>query len=1462
MTDKPSVTPDQYVTAITTSWGGSDEGITRSWATTNLTYEIGTFAGEVEDGSSDAAGYTPMTVNQANFVQAALDEWSQIANVTFTPFAGDTSEDHSAPPDITIAYSTADGTTHTHPSLSADHETITHQAVWLKTATSSDFADANISYINYGFVSMLHELGHALGLSHPGPYDGAATYDDDAVIEQDNRQYSIMSYFGYEQKTVEPDGTIHIGWAQDGTPNGSLDPAATVIYPSTPMVMDMLAIQEKYGSNMSTRAGDTTYGFHSNAGEDYYDFSKFSEVVFTIWDGGGNDTLDASFTGGFTKSIDLQAGDYSSVRGLVNNIGIAFGVTIENAIGSDGVDRIVGNDSDNVLKGMDGDDVLLGEGGDDTLDGGAGNDHLDGGGAGTTNDLLTGGTGDDTFVYRSGYGLTEITDFSQDVAGNSDTLDLQSEKAVHSLADLMAAGRQVGNDTEFDFGGTDLLILDNFQLHTLTPDQIEFSEPTQGASGEFLLAANPYYPNFDYSYFTKTAALSNGNFVGITEDANTYFSNEIEAQVYDARGVVIPNQGFTVNTTRLGSVNGSVLDPNFQVVQLANGNFVSVWQTIVGDESPANGDGPLIEIRYRVFNADGTAKGPDEVANATSAVPQHNVTGPNGTSLVGFNFVYATPSPDGSGFVVYWNSDTNTADNTPSELFSRSFDANGTPAGGDLDMGATHALRTTSDPVDFQTPTDGDVRVWQAAVNGTEHAYAEIVGKTDPVQLDGADGYIPFNSDNLTPDITVSELADGQLLFTWGAGSVFQSSFFTETNFVGSESVIYDNELQGFTKAGTSGADFLKGSIYNDQLYGLAGDDTLQGSLGADLLDGGPGNDTVDYSDSVENDINNQISGVDVDLTRSSQLDGHAEGDILVSIENITGSNYDDHLVGDQGVNVIKGSYGHDIIDGGGGADQLYGGAGDDAITLTGDGGSAWGDAGADVITLTGNNAFAYGGDGHDFIAATGDGNTLSGDAGDDEVDLNSGSNNLLMGGDGNDTIFVGGAGSGNTVEGGAGNDKVTVEGSNTGTSVEGGAGTDTLDAEFNTGGVYLYGGDDSDILTGGSGDDVLEGDGGTDFIFGGAGIDTAVFSGNLADYKVTYVPGARGGLQVEDMRPGSPDGKDAVFNDVEKLQFADGTFDAEYFETTSKGGDGYITGATVFADTNGNGVLDSGEVSTTTDAGGGFTMPDGASGPLVLSGGTDIGTGLAFSGKFLAPAGYTEINALTTIVELLAKDGVSNPEQTVVADLGIDPATNLANTDPIVDFLGPDGQPETANIEIANTVDLIASAIEGAHPGQFESAYADAFQALASVIGAGPFDFTDSSSITNVIDATLTAGSFTLDPNVVSGVAEIIAAVNARVSPYDLASAEADAKVAQGDAAEAVKLAGADPSKISGAVSSFTDTALDDAISQQAARGGNIVGPYINTIPIPHFDFYTTTDNGQIDRRCRARGAGERRRL
>ncbi len=154
----------------------------------------------------------------------------------------------------------------------------------------------------------------------------------------------------------------------------------------TPMIYDILVIQGIYGADTTTRAGDTVYGFNSTAGRNVFDFAWLTAQhvapVLTIYDAGGNDTLDLS---GFSanQSVDLTDGSMSDVGSLFNgdgtvgaaligNLGIAFGAIIENAIGGSGNDTLRGNAAGNVLSGRAGNDTLHGADGNDVLDGGAG----------------------------------------------------------------------------------------------------------------------------------------------------------------------------------------------------------------------------------------------------------------------------------------------------------------------------------------------------------------------------------------------------------------------------------------------------------------------------------------------------------------------------------------------------------------------------------------------------------------------------------------------------------------------------------------------------------------------------------------------------------------------------------------------------------------------------------------------------------------------------------------------------------------------------------------------------------------------------------------------------------------------------------------------------------------------------------------------------------------------------------
>jgi serralysin len=217
---------------------------------------------------------------------------------------------------------------------------------------------------------------------------------------------------------------------------------------------------------MSTRTGDTIYGFNSNSGRDWFlATSSSTRLIFAVWDAGGNDTFDFS---GYSQNqtIDLREGHFSDVGALIGNVAIAQGARIENAIGGFGADTITGNAMSNVLQGNGGADRILAGAGGDTLDGGAGsnflrgedvNDSLAGGSVfddihgNAGDDTASGGLGDDWVVGGKDNDILYGNEGGDLVLGN-----LGDDTLVGGVGDDVVRGGQ-GNDSLVGDAGVDFL---------------------------------------------------------------------------------------------------------------------------------------------------------------------------------------------------------------------------------------------------------------------------------------------------------------------------------------------------------------------------------------------------------------------------------------------------------------------------------------------------------------------------------------------------------------------------------------------------------------------------------------------------------------------------------------------------------------------------------------------------------------------------------------------------------------------------------------------------------------------------------------------------------------------------------------------------------------------------------------------------------------------------------------------
>lgn len=276
---------------------------------------------------------------------------------------------------------------------------------------------------------------------------------------------------------------------------------------------------------------------------------------------------------------------------------------------------------------------------------------------------------------------------------------------------------------------------------------------------------------------------------------------------------------------------------------------------------------------------------------------------------------------------------------------------------------------------------------------------------------------------------------------------------------------------------------------------------------------------------------------------------------------------------------------------------------------------------------------------------------------------------------------------------------------------------------------------------------------------------------------------------------------------------------------------DGYISGATVFADTNHDGVWQAGEAKTTTDASGHFSLT-GGSGPLVLEGGTDTVTGLAFMGHLTAPSGYSVVTPLTTLVNALLPGNptpaqVSAAETTVLNAFNIDlgAGQTLGTLDPEAGAQA--GDPAgvaafVAGVQVYDTIVMLSSAVQGAlYGGAAATAATTAAvvkaiaDAISSAPGNGPVDLSIEGVVADALAAavqTLAPGHLPLDP----GVATVVSASNAALdysiahssdSPVLLAGAAA--LVAQRDTSPALS----NPAAITTTVTNYTGTKLTEKL-------------------------------------------------
>lgn len=684
---------------------------------------------------------------------------------------------------------------------------------------------------------------------------------------------------------------------------------------------------------------DELYGFEGN---DILEGGTGNDVLIG---GIGSDTLrggEGSDTASYETALSGVRADFLYPT---KNTGEAAGDlynAIENITGSAFNDSLNGNHSSNVLSGGDGDDSLNGLGGSDTLIGGAGNDFLTGQGG---NDKLEGGLGNDTL--NGGAGGRDWFIFAQHNLGNDviqdfeDTVDLIDFRGSGvSFGDL--SFQQSGSNVLIsEAGGTGTILVANMTVGQFTASDFLFDPATgilvsnQQAIAENTLAqtfvanvsvadagANPPVLSVnDSRFFIDGGALylkagmsldfetspTVNLVITSTSSGNVVVTRPLTITVTD---VAETSAAMSFSTTSVaenivqGTVIGSVAVTgaagySFSLVNDDNGHFALVGDQLVATSTALDYE----QASVRAFTVLGTKAGEPDIQTVFSLNLIDVNEAPTAVTLNNVVSTLAENSAVGSGIKV---ADVAIVDDA---------------------LGSNAYLLTGSDAASFELrAAGGTTSLFYTGASPdfeTKALYTVAVGARDA---------------------SIS-----------GSGDVYQ-------NFALTIADVNESIMSGPTEGDDQGATAIRGTSASETLYGLGGNDVLYGFEGNDILEGGTGNDVLIGgigSDTLRGGAGSDTasyetasSGVRADFLYPTKNTGEAAGDVYNSIENITGSSFNDILNGNHSANLLIGGDGDDSMNGLGDSDTLIGGAGNDF--LTGQGGNDKLEGGLGDDTLNG----------------------------------------------------------------------------------------------------------------------------------------------------------------------------------------------------------------------------------------------------------------------------------------------------------------------------------------------------------------------------------------------------------------------------------------------------------------------------------------------------------------------------